>query len=100
MSMAEQQVREYLNHSSATESGQQAPLGPAPPPQGSAGVPPPPPGCAGRILSRNANGTSVALPSEAPLRVSVRVRHATPLSARFPQPVKRQFVALASLSRA
>ncbi|KAL3201223.1 hypothetical protein MRX96_012711 [Rhipicephalus microplus] len=63
MSMAEQQVREYLNHcpSSTTESGQQAPLGPAPPPQGSAGVPPPPPGCAGRILSRNANGTRNAI---------------------------------------
>ncbi|XP_075750074.1 NGFI-A-binding protein homolog isoform X4 [Rhipicephalus microplus] len=65
MSMAEQQVREYLNHcpSSTTESGQQAPLGPAPPPQGSAGVPPPPPGCAGRILSRNANGT-IAMTSQ------------------------------------
>ncbi|XP_072144247.1 uncharacterized protein nab isoform X2 [Dermacentor andersoni] len=71
MSMAEQQVREYLNHcpppsttsaaAAAAEAGQQGPLGP--PPQGSAGVPPPPPGCTGRILSRNANGT-IAMTSQ------------------------------------
>ncbi|KAK8772162.1 hypothetical protein V5799_024594, partial [Amblyomma americanum] len=67
MSMAEQQVREYLNHcppppstGAAAEAGQQGPLGagaaPPPPSQGpSATVPP---GCPGRILSRNANGTT------------------------------------------
>ncbi|KAG0409924.1 hypothetical protein HPB47_012967 [Ixodes persulcatus] len=74
MSM-EQQVRDYLSHcpvpgppsvgpggpqdGQGPGPGSLGPPGPHPPPQG---PPPPPPGCAlgaGRILSRNANGTSV-----------------------------------------